>query len=753
VTHDTETPDSVELPAPAGTRPASPPYGLSAAVGLALFVLYVITLAPSTAFWDTSEYIATAYILGIPHPPGNPLFVVLARAWLILLSPLGLSVAVRVNLLAAATSAASGAFLFLVAHRILLPVLGSDRRARIGGFLAALVGGTTFTVWNQSNVNEKVYTVSVLVIAAVTWLAVRWRDRRHEPGGERYLLGALFLLAIGSTNHLMSVLPLPALGLYVLFTEARVLLRPRFLGRAFLLVVVGLSFNFVLPVRAALDPVIDEGQPTCASMLGAAEAIYTQGHAGCPALAFNLTRKQYRKPPVTDRMSPFTAQLENYAQYFGWQWGRALNPSPLPGTARGPLALLFLVLGLAGLWAAWRADRGIFVYLATLCVTLTVALVFYLNFKYGYSLHPEVTDRALHEVRERDYFFIASFLVWGMLAGVGLAWTWGALSSRLSGTRRYLLTSPILLIALVPLGLNWSWASRAGDWAAHDWAWDMLTSVEPYGILFTNGDNDTFPLWYLQEVEGVRKDVTVIVGQYLNTTWYPHQLARLTDPEHQRHFDPDIVPGLYKAPPSPPAHSITTLTGQEMDGVTAARLGRDFTVPFPGISVTYPAGTELDRVDQLALAFIHDSAGERPIYFAGPQGLITQLGLGRWGVRQGLVVKLELRSPKDSMPPGLVRGSKSYGGEVFDVPRSLRLYRDVYRYRSIRERAIWPDRSTLNIPGYYYVMALQLSDAVHQAGMDSTLVRQLQGDAMDFAVVAEGGSKGRPAAAGTSSGG
>ena len=81
--------------APADLRP---PYLQAALVGAGVFLLYAITLAPTTAFWDTSEYIATGHILGIPHPPGNPLFVVLARAWSILLDPTGLSVAVRINL-------------------------------------------------------------------------------------------------------------------------------------------------------------------------------------------------------------------------------------------------------------------------------------------------------------------------------------------------------------------------------------------------------------------------------------------------------------------------------------------------------------------------------------------------------------------------------------------------------------------------------------------------------------------------------
>jgi hypothetical protein len=741
---ESEDPGVAGPPPPSGHGGSRPPYGLAAVTGLALFALYVLTLAPNTAFWDTSEYIATAYIFGLPHPPGNPLFVVLARTWLLVLSPLGLSVAVRMNLFAAATSAASSALLMLVAHRILVPILENDRRARVGGVVAALLSGTAFTVWNQSTVNEKVYTVSVLIIALVTWLAVRWRDRQDERGAERYLLWAIFLLAIGLANHQMSVLPLPALGLFVLLSQPRVLLRPRVLGRAFLLVVVGLSFNFVLPVRSALDPVINEGEPVCSSVVGAAVAIYTNGHAGCPALAYNLARKQYQKPPVTQRMAPFGAQMENYLQYFEWQWGRGLDPTELPGSRRLPVALLFAALGLVGLWATWRSDRVTFAYMLTLSVTLTLALIYYLNFKYGYSLSPEITDRSLHEVRERDYFFIASFLLWGALAGIGLAWMWGALATALTGARRYLATAPILAVALIPLGFNWSWASRAGDWAAHDWAWDLLTSVEPYGIIFTNGDNDTFPLWYLQEVEGVRKDVTVIVGQYLFTDWYPRQLARLTAPDRQRPFDPDLVPGLYPAPPKPPEHSITTLTDDQMNAVVGARLSQDATIHFPQIDVVYPAGTDLNRADQLALAFIHDSIEERPIYFAGAGGLISDLGLDRWGVRQGLAVKLDLRTSADSLPKGLVRGSRPYNAEVFDLPRSLELYQNVYRYRGLRERAVWADRSTLNIPWHYYAMALQLSDVVRTATADSTLVRELQGDALAFRVVSEGGALGTP---------
>ncbi|HLU25090.1 MAG TPA: DUF2723 domain-containing protein, partial [Longimicrobiales bacterium] len=165
------------------TETYRPPYLAAGIAALAVWILYVVTLAPTTWFWDTSEYIATAHILGIPHPPGNPLFVVLARAWELLLAPTGLSVAVRINLFSATMSALAHGFWFLVAHRILSsyrPERPEETWTRffplVGAGAAVALSATAFTVWNQSNVNEKVYTVSLFTIALLSWLAFRWRD-------------------------------------------------------------------------------------------------------------------------------------------------------------------------------------------------------------------------------------------------------------------------------------------------------------------------------------------------------------------------------------------------------------------------------------------------------------------------------------------------------------------------------------------------------------------------------------------------
>ena len=160
-----------------------PSYLAAAIASLVIFALYLATLAPSTAMWDTSEYIAAAYTLGLPHPPGNPLFVLIGRVFAIL-------PARHLERRDASTSSRRSAarsppgMWFLVTERVLVGWL-AERWQRISAArLAALIGATAFTVWNQSVVNEKVYTVSLMGLAIISWLMIRWsrRSRRSEGG-------------------------------------------------------------------------------------------------------------------------------------------------------------------------------------------------------------------------------------------------------------------------------------------------------------------------------------------------------------------------------------------------------------------------------------------------------------------------------------------------------------------------------------------------------------------------------------------
>src|SRR6478672_4038023 len=137
-----------------------PSYRAAAITSAAIFVLYVLTLAPTTAMWDTSEYITAAYTVGLPHPPGNPLFVLIGRVFAVL--PIAKTIAVRINILAAVCSAVSAGMWLLITERVLVSWFAQRWQRVLGGALAALLGATSFTVWNQSVVNEKVYTVSLM---------------------------------------------------------------------------------------------------------------------------------------------------------------------------------------------------------------------------------------------------------------------------------------------------------------------------------------------------------------------------------------------------------------------------------------------------------------------------------------------------------------------------------------------------------------------------------------------------------------
>src|SRR5213076_1918092 len=195
----------------------------------------------------------------------------------------------------------------------------------------------------------------------------------------------------------------------------------------------------------------------------------------------------------------------------------------------------------------------------------TLLLIFYLNFKYGYSQRPDLAQ-ALHEVRERDYFFIASFALWGVWVGMGLAtlmeWAAEWLEDREPDPeRRWRFATPVLLLALIPLAGNRLTAPRAGETLARDFASDILQSAEPYGILVTAGDKDTFPLWYAQEVEGIRRDVIVVNLSLANTDWYLRQMQR----RPIETFDSTAAPAAYRGRAWPkPTGKLMSYTDAQM---------------------------------------------------------------------------------------------------------------------------------------------------------------------------------------------
>src|SRR6266513_1813529 len=185
-----------------------PSYRAAGIASLAVFLLYFFTIAPSTAMWDTGEYMAAAKVLGLPHPPGNPLFVLLAHFFGLL--PLPGNYAQHVNTRAAFCSALSAGFWFLVTERILAGWLGRGWQRITGAALATLIGATAYTVWNQSVVNEKVYTVSLVFFTIVSWLMISWTDDPDSQSADRKLILVAYLLGLGYSNHPAGFLALPA---------------------------------------------------------------------------------------------------------------------------------------------------------------------------------------------------------------------------------------------------------------------------------------------------------------------------------------------------------------------------------------------------------------------------------------------------------------------------------------------------------------------------------------------------------------
>jgi len=753
-----KAPTSREIPPTArDLRDLRPPYLWAAGAGILVFALYAVTLAPTTAFWDTSEYIATAEIMGIPHPPGNPLFVVLAKAWSILLAPLGLSVAVRVNLFSALMSAGAHALWFLVVHHI-LRFFSEDRLFRLAGASAAvLVSATAFTVWNQSNVNEKVYTVSLLTIALLSWLAFRWQENLGKGKDDNLLILMAFILALSVGNHLMAFLAAPAIVLFVLYVHPQTLLNWKLYPAGLAVAIVGLSIHLVLPIRAGLSPVINEASPTCPDVGSAIGAVVTYGKAGCAALAEALNRSQYSKPPLVPRQAPLTSQVVNYLQYFDWQWARSLaGESTVFPRARLPFTMLFTGLGIWGAIEHARRDKASFIFFATLFTTLSAALVYYLNFKYGYSLLAPVQDRGLHEVRERDYFFVASFSVWGLWAGMGITTLWREAAVEMK--TKLARTSPILGLALIPLVLNWSWATRSDDYAARDWAYNLLMSVEPYSVLFTNGDNDTFPLWYLQEVEGIRRDVTVIVTSYLNTAWYTKQLKALTTPcpegvdpsgdwsviQCQRPYTAQNTNAAYVTDPSRagdkvplivdsvelPTKSIIPLSDEQIEEAALgyARVDEPVVIDIGPVQARIAGGQYLSPWQRFALTLMVQSVGDRPIYFASSGNAATSLGVEPYLVRQGLAFKMH-EGPLDEETTDFTRLEDSayapVTGRWLDADRTRTLVDRIFMHRGGIPDAWdhWPDIATIGIPNYYSWVYLALVQDALQSGDTEALDR------------------------------
>ena len=183
--------------------------------------------------------------------------------------------------------------------------------------------------------------------------------------------------------------------------------------------------------------------------------------------------------------------------------------------SRNKYYMIPFIIGLIGLYFLYNKDKELFWTMLVFFIFTGIAIQVYTN------VRP-------FEPRERDYSVVGSFYVYCIWIGFGIFSIIRSAEHFINSKYTKLLTIPVFLLIL-PINLassNWDDHDRSGRYTARSMAIKYLESCEPNSILFTIGDNDTFPLWYLQEIEGVRTDVRVLNTSLFNTDWYIDQMKR-----------------------------------------------------------------------------------------------------------------------------------------------------------------------------------------------------------------------------------
>ncbi len=667
---------------------------------LVTVIVYVKTLAPTVAFWDAGEFIAASYVLGVPHPPGTPFYVLIGRLFTLL--PLGVSTAVKVNLMSAVFGAASVGIVYAIVHRLirLCGFRGSpgawELLPSVGAWAASLSLAFSITYWNNC-VEAEVYALACLLAGLAILLAFKWYESpRRDP---RWLLLMIFVMALSVGNHLTSLLVIPGIMIAVLFVRWRSFLdllgvaavaylfgefakavtgavmqpwwqtalvagfllwgfisrRYRFNTRFVLvggfLFVAGVLVHLYLPIRSRLNPPIDEADPET-----------------WQAFWDVLNRTQYGPSSIWKRKSPFGVQLEMFWDYFRMQY------TALP-----------MFLGFLGIAGHVKRHVKSFLPVLALFVVASLGLIVYLNFKYPVDKYLDVVpDISKHEVRNRDYFYTPAFFFYAFWIGVGAAYGLAFLRDRLASLRAVgsaflaLFVGIGIALPALPLAANYHEADRTGDYVARDYGANMLASVEQDGIVFTNGDNDTFPLWYLQEVERFRRDVNVVNLSLLNTSWYMLQIKRRSPPTPMSFSDEEIQRFRY-----------------------GTRLSQDMLYRAGDLELMLKKGDILRVQDLGVLDIIRANNWERPIYFAVTVSTDNKIGLEEYLTMEGLVHRI---------------GQESVGRLAVNVDRTLQLMEEVFVYRGLFDPKVYKTENTRKLLSNYASAYAMCGRELMQAG-------------------------------------
>jgi len=746
------------------------------AVFLISLVTYILTLSPSVVFWDVGEFCAAAFSLQVPHPPGAPLFLLVAR--LAAMLPYSPDIAVRMHFISALGSALSIMFLYLISVRLMViwrgtPETTYDRMVVYGSSVIGSLSLTFSPTFWFNAVEAEVYGLSMLFVSAILWLGLRWYERADNRRGDMYILFVAYIIGLAVGVHLLAILAIfPVLLLYyfrnyefsmrsfakfgivglVIFAvvypgvvkELPSLLDGEFGGKqsqiftyipfmliagalygvyysiknnlrtlnvallAFLFIVLGYSTYTAVYIRANAHPPMNENDPSTVDRL-----------------VSYLNREQYGEAPLIDRRwndepeqraasQKYSSDLDffwrfqlnhMYLRYFGWNYIGSEGDWKDAGVGWKQLFGIPLIIGLFGAWYHWRKDKKMAFVATTMFVVMGLALVIYFNMQ-----EPQP--------RERDYFYVGSFFVFSMWIGMGVLGIIDWLKEKVKAGGGYALSSYgvlVLAFLLVPFNMlrtNFHQADRKGNYVAWDYSYNLLQSCDQDAILFTNGDNDTFPLWYLQDVEGVRRDIRIVNLSLLNTNWYILELKheqpygakrvpiRLADDQIRSIRPIEFQPQIVKL--SVPGQ---VMREYSVEG-TARTFKSDSTNQTPDtISFYMPNTLEFGNIkairaqDIMVYDIVSTSKWQRPVYFAmtvAPDGMI---GLKDYLQLQGLAFRL---TP--------VKG-QSYASNINEFRMRANLFTDVktpsktpqlgFLWRGLRDSTTYFDEDVRRLMANY----------------------------------------------------
>jgi len=638
-------------------------------------VIYLLTMAPTLSFWDCGEFIAASETMSVPHPPGAPFYLLLGRFFSLL--PLG-DIGFRVNLISVISSALTVMFLYLVIVQLVRIMRGREQDSHdyliaiISGVIGSLTYAFSHSFWFNA-VEAEVYAISMFFAAIVIWLIFAWREHSDSPAGDRYLLLIFYIIGLAIGVHLLNVLALPAIFLVIYYRKypannalrvlvawvvSALLILPIYPGivqklpalaarhglwvvgfiflllvavyaysvrkrhhigalasGALLLVLIGYFSYAIILIRSGLNPPLDENNPETFAKLVA-----------------YLNREQYGVTGLWSSFWPRRAPLWDYQINYMYIRYFLQNFMDMPRFFALPL-----LLGFFGAVHHFSKDWKHASVVLNLFLFTGLAIVAYVN-----QNDPQP--------RERDYSYVGSFFAFAIWVGIGTQAVLEWVTEKIRDPRRLanaLMAAGVILLLMLPINMlarSYHTHSRAGNYVAWDYAYNMLNSMEPDAIVFTNGDNDTFPLWYLQYVEHIREDVRVINLSLLNTGWYIRQLrdeeprvpVSLTDDFIDNFVDSHEIDALrWRYLPAPSTIDLRTAHGDTMQ----------FTVK-PTMHLAIGDGVNgnnfLQVKDLMILDILHQNHWRKPVYFAVTVSRGNQVGLNDAGYLRmdGLVFKV-----------------------------------------------------------------------------------------------------------------